>query len=283
MRMTRQRLLIFSAALFTVAAAGGLACASEGGGESGNWLTWLERVHIGGATPIDNPARLAFVWSLLAAVVLAVGAALGTRRLSLRPTRLQVALEMIVSGLRGMAVSVIGPRGADFTPFIGTLFIYIMIMNLMGLIPGFLAPTSSLSVTAALAVIVFVVVQFYGIKEHGFGYLGHFIEGVPGSIWYLPLAVLVFIVHLLGEFARPLTLAVRLFGNIMAGETILAVLTGMSVAILLKFKLPIPLQFPNLVLEVLISVVQAAVFSMLTAVYLAGVVGETKGAEAHAG
>jgi F-type H+-transporting ATPase subunit a len=275
----RQRLLSTCVTAVLLAAAGGLAYASEEGGEPGNWLTWLYGVKIAGIAPVSNPARLAFAWSLLTAVVVAALAMLGTRQLSLRPSRRQVLLEMIVSGLKGMTVSVIGPRGAGFAPFIGSLFLYIMMMNLMGLIPGFLAPTSSLSVTAALALIVFVVVQFYGLKEHGFKYFAHFIEGVPRSIWYLPLAALVFVVHLLGELARPLTLAIRLFGNIMAGETLLAVLTGMSVAIMLRYKLPIPLQFPNLVLEVLVAVVQAAVFAMLTCVYLSGVVGAEE--EAH--
>jgi len=279
--MTRRRLIMFGSMCLATAMASGVASASPE--HETNWLSWLATVQIAHHTFFSTPARLALAWSLLAMLFVVVFSAIATRRLSLRPSRTQVVLEMLVSGLRGITLDVIGPRGPEFLPFIGTLFIYIAVMNLMGLIPGFLSPTSSLSITAALAIIVFVVVQFYGVKEHGFGYLAHFIEGVPRSIWYLPLGVLVFIVHLLGELARPVTLAIRLFGNIMAGESILVVLTGISVALLLKLKLPIPLQLPNLLLEVLVSVVQAVVFSMLTAVYLAGVVRESEESEAHAG
>jgi F-type H+-transporting ATPase subunit a len=195
----------------------------------------------------------------------------GTRRLSLRPRGLQTILEMLVGGLRGLVVGIMGPRGTDFVPFIGTFFVYIACMNLMGLIPGFMAPTSNLNVTAGLALCVFVVVQFYGFREHGTGYLKHFISGVPTQFPYIVLAPLVFIVHFLGEVFRPVTLAIRLFGNLMAEEMVVLILIGL-VAGLARHWIPIPVQFPNLVLGLLISVVQAAIFSILATVYLDGVV-----------
>ena len=279
--MRRLKLTAFGLICVATAVASGIAGASPE--HETNWLARLATVEVAHHRIFDSPARLAMAWAFVAMLFVVAFSAIATRQLSLRPSRIQAVLEMLVSGLRGITVDVIGPRGPEFLPFIGALFIYIAVMNLMGLIPGFVSPTSNLSITAALAIIVFVVVQFYGVKEHGLGYLAHFVEGVPRSIWYLPLALLVFVVHVLGELARPVTLAIRLFGNIMAGETILVVLTGLAAALLLRFKLPIPLQLPNLLLEVLVAVVQAVVFAMLTAVYLAGVVGEPEESEAHAG
>jgi len=148
------------------------------------------------------------------------------------------------------------------------------VMNLMGLIPGFMAPTSNLSITAALGIVVFAVVQYQGVRESGAKYLKHFVVGVPLRPIYLPLAVLVFVIHLIGEVFRPVTLALRLRGNIMAGETVIAILIGLGALVLAKWKLPLPLQLPNMVLEVLVAFIQATIFCMLTAVYLTGVLHE---------
>jgi F-type H+-transporting ATPase subunit a len=279
--MTRLKLITFGSMCLATAMASGIASAAPD--RETNWLARLATVQVAHHTLFGTPARMALAWAFLVMLFVVVFSAMATRRLSLRPSRTQVVLETLVSALRGMTIDAIGPRGPEFLPFIGTLFIYIAVMNLTGLIPGFLSPTSSLSITDALAIIVFVVVQFYGVKEHGFGYLAHFIEGVPRSIWYLPVGILVFVVHLVGEVTRPVTLAIRLFGNIMAGDTILLVLTGLAIPLLLRFRLPVPLQLPNLLLEVLLSVVQAFVFCMLTSVYLLGVVGESEESEAHAG
>jgi len=183
-----------------------------------------------------------------------------------------------VGTVRGLVVTIMGPRGADFVPFVGTLFIYIAVMNLLGLVPGFLAGTSNLSITAALAIVVFCTVHYYGFREHGPGYLKHFVEGVPSHPAYFPLMALVFVVHVMSEFIRPVTLALRLFVNIMAGESVVLVLIGLMVPVLVGHWIPIPVQLPNMLLEVLVAVVQAMVFSMLATVYLAGVVRQQ---EAH--
>jgi F-type H+-transporting ATPase subunit a len=131
-----------------------------------------------------------------------------------------------------------------------------------------MSPTSNLNITAALAIIVFLVVQCYGFREHGLGYLKHFISGLPTNFPYLLLAPLVFVVHLVSELCRPVTLAVRLFGNLMAEEAVPLILIGL-VAGLARHYLPIPLQLPNLFLGLLVSILQAAIFSILTTVYLA--------------
>ncbi len=232
------------------------------------WLDWVLSLRVAGRPLFHGEAALAFAWSLVAMVALVVLAAVGTKRLSIRPGRLQAFLEMLVGGLRGLVEGVMGPRGIEFVPFIGALFIYIALMNLMGLLPGFMAPTSNLSITAGLAIVVFGVVQYQGFRERGVGYLKHFVEGVPPGLVYLPLAALVFVVHVIGEVFRPVTLAVRLFCNITAGETVVLTLVGLVVVVLRRFLIPIPVQLPNLLLEAFIALVQAMIFCVLTAAYL---------------
>jgi len=267
-----------------VLGASGAALAGEGEGarEPVTWLNWLETVKIHGRPVISNTASLAFAWSLVVVVLLLAISLLGTRRLSLRPRGLQTLLEMVVGALRSFAVSVMGPRGAEFVPFIGSLFIYIAVMNLFGLVPGCMSPTANLSTTAGLAFLVFCVVQYYGWRERGLAYLKHFVEGVPLKIWYLPLLLLVFAIHVAGEIFRPFTLALRLFGNMMGEETVVLSLVGLSVPLLLKYWIPIPVQLPNLALAVVTSLVQAMIFATLTAVYLGGVLQDHETEEAPA-
>jgi len=238
------------------------------------WMDWVLSLRVAGRPLFHGEAAVAFAWSLFAMLFLVVLTALGARRVEMRPRGLQTVLEMVVGGLRGVVEGVMGPRGREFVPFIGALFIYITVMNLMGLLPGFMAPTSNLSIAAGLGIVVFAVVQYQGVRENGAGYLKHFVSGVPLRPVYAPLLVLVFAIHLIGELFRPVTLALRLRGNIMAGETVVAILIGLGVVVMAKSKLPIPLQLPNLLLEVLVGVVQATIFCMLTAVYLSGVLHE---------
>ena len=250
----------------------GAACAATGeeGGHEGTWLTWIYSIRVGDRPLITSEAALAFAWSVVAIVLLTLVAALGTRRASVKPRGMQLPLEMLVGGLQGLMVLVMGPRGADFLPFLGSLFIYIAVMNLFGLVPGFMAPTSNLSITAALALVVFVAVHYYGFRENGASYVKHFVEGVPLQFPYVLLAPLVFAVHLVGEVVRPLTLALRLFGNLMAGHRVLVVLMGLVIGLARKW-IPVPVQLPNMALEVLVAIVQAAIFSMLAAAYMGGV------------
>jgi F-type H+-transporting ATPase subunit a len=274
------RLLRSALPLGVVLATAGPALASDGGGEvhPTTWLDFLARVRIAGHPLVSNQAALAFAWSLVACVALVLISVLGTRRISLRPGKFQLLLETLVGAMRGMVASVMGPRGVEFVPFIGALFIYIAAMNLLGLVPGAMAGTANLSVTAGLAVVVFCVVHYVGFRRHGLRYLDHFVEGVPKRLIYLPLLMLIFVVHVVSELVRPVTLALRLFGNMFAGETVILILIGLMAPLYLHHRIPIPVQLPNMLLEVLIAVVQAMVFSMLAVVYLAGVV-ETSEAE----
>ena len=253
--------------LGVVLAVSSAARASEGGGEvhPTTWLDFLAGVHVAGRPLISNQAALAFAWSVVACLVLMVVSVLGTRRVSLRPGKFQLLLETLVGAMRSMVVGVMGPRGADFVPFVGALFIYIATMNLLGLVPGAMAGTANLSVTAGLAVVVFCVVHYVGVRRHGVRYLDHFVEGVPKRLVYFPLLVLIFVVHLISEVVRPVTLALRLFGNMFAGETVILILIGLMAPLYLHSRIPIPVQLPNMLLEVLIGVVQAMVFAMLAA------------------
>jgi F-type H+-transporting ATPase subunit a len=230
---------------------------------------------------------LLFGMSGIVIIALTIFAILATRRLSKVPeSRFQNFVELIVSSLNNFVVGIIGPGGEKYTPFIGTIFIYVLVMNLLGLVPGFKAPTSNLSTTIALALIVFVTYNYYSIRAIGIlGWVMHLL-GNPQSVVEWCLVPLMFPIHVIGELARPLSLSVRLFGNIFGEETILVILAGMSVVLLRYHHTPvltIPVQFPMMVFAVFTSFVQALVFAMLTTIYIAiGVAGHEEHGAVHA-
>lgn len=199
-------------------------------------------------------ATIVVTW--LNMLLLAGASALVTRRLTSDEhlSRGQNLLEVIVGTIRGQ-VRDMGLQPADeFLPFIGTLFLFILLPNVLAVVPGYRAPTGSLSTTAALAICVFIAVPAWGIKRRGFlGYLKLYIQPSP---MMLPFNVM-------GELSRTLALAVRLFGNIMSGAMIAGIL--LSVA---------PLLFPVLMnlLGLITGVIQAYIFAVLAAVYLAAAV-----------
>ncbi len=262
-----------SCSLLLLTAAAARVEESGGSEHPGTWLNWLLAVKVGGHPLVTGAGGIALAWSVVAIIILTVISVVGTRRVSLRPRGLQTLLEMAVGGLQGMVEGIMGPRGAEFTPFIGALFIYIALMNLLGMVPGVVSPTSNLNTTAGLAVMVFVVVQFWGLKERGFGYLKHFVAGVPMQFPFLLMAPLVFFIHVVGELMRPVTLALRLFGNIMGEETVVLSLIALVIPLEKRF-IFVPVQLPNMLLGMVTAFVQALIFSMLAAVYLAGVMHE---------
>lgn len=206
---------------------------------------------------------LLFAMSVLVAIGLALFGILSTRRLEKIPTRrIQSVAEFIVQSLDNFVVGIIGPKGRTYTPFIGSLFLYILTMNLLGLVPLFKSPTTSLSITVPLALIVFVVYNYAGIREVGLvPYLKH-LAGEP--IWLAPLMLPI---HVIGELARPLSLSIRLFGNIFGEETVLAILAGLTFVII-PYVVAIPTQFPMMLFAIFTSFVQALVFTMLTTIYI---------------
>jgi F-type H+-transporting ATPase subunit a len=188
--------------------------------------------------------------ALLIAFALAVRVGLQARRQS----GWQVAAEFVVEHLEGVMRDLFGSDPRPYTPLVVTLALFIAVCNLLGLVPGMRSPTADFSTTAALAVLVFFAVPFYGIRARGIrDYLGHYLEPTP---LLLPLEIIT-------EFSRTLALAVRLFGNIASEELIIAVL--LSIAGLL---VPVPI----MMLAVLTGLVQAYIFAVLTVVYLSAAV-----------
>ncbi|TAN43801.1 MAG: ATP synthase F0 subunit A [Nitrospirae bacterium] len=201
---------------------------------------------------------------------LAMGVLIGTslalkNKIALAPSGLQNVMETFVDFFQTLANSNIGHHwGEKFYPLIGTLGLYILVCNFFGLIPGFDSPTSNINMTASMAIPVFLATHYYGIKVHGFKYINHFL-GPIRSIYALPLMVLMFFVEFVGHLVRPITLSVRLFGNMIAKHMIIIILGLLAPAI-------VPMAI--LGLGVLVSLIQAYVFILLTCLYLAGAVEE---------
>lgn len=200
--------------------------------------------------PFAITSIVATSWGMMLA--LALFCWLATRHLTLDPGPLQTMLEGVVSAIEAAIAAVLPERAQLLLPFIGTLWIYIVISNLLGIVPGLHSPTGSLSVTAGLALLVFLSVHWFGIRSEGLrGYLRHYLS--PSPI-LLPF-------HLISEVTRTIALAVRLFGNIMSLE--MAALLVLLVAGLLA---PVPL----LMLHIIEAMVQAYIFGMLALIYVAG-------------
>jgi F-type H+-transporting ATPase subunit a len=162
--------------------------------------------------------------------------------------------EMLSDTIFNLMVSVMGEKEARrFLPLIGTLFFFILFSNLLSLIPGFIPPTDTLKTNLALSVLVFVLTHVYGVRAHGIKYFKHFLGP------FLPLAPLMLPIELISHVARPVSLAMRLLGNISADHAVVLAFFGV-----IPFLVPVPF----LVMGVFVSVVQAVVFSLLTTVYI---------------
>ena len=200
------------------------------------------------------------VVALIAGLLIAAGA---SRRLV--PTKLQSLAELFVDFIRGMILDTMGKDGMRFFPFLATLFLFILFCNLLGLIPGLYTVTSQIVVTAAFALLVYSMSVVVGVALHGIKFLGILIP--PGTPrWLLPLMMPI---ELISQLARPLSLAVRLFANMTAGHTVLAVLFGMALSLpLLIGWLPFAFTIAINGLEVFIAFIQAYIFTILTCVYL---------------
>jgi len=204
---------------------------------------------------------------------LSILAFLSSRRASLIPGGLQNFMEMAVEGLDNFFAGILGKDARHFTPFLGTLFLYIWCMNLLGLIPGFMSPTGGVrggyNITVSLAISVFLYVQYTGIRRLGLGgYLHHF-AGSPTTVIQWVLVPLNLPIHILGEFAKPLSLSLRLFGNITGEDVLIAAFAGLGITALAFLNLPIglPLHVPFIFLAILTGTIQALVFTLLSTIY----------------
>jgi F-type H+-transporting ATPase subunit a len=187
------------------------------------------------------------------------------RERRLVPTKLQSMGELLVEFIRSMILDTMGEKGMRFFPFIATLFVFILFCNLLGLIPGTYTVTSQIVVTGAFALFVYAMSVVVGFAMHGVKFLGILVPpGTPG--WLLPLMMPI---ELISQLARPVALSVRLFANMTAGHTILAVLFGMALSLpLLIGWLPFAFTIAINGLEVGIAFIQAYIFTILTCVYL---------------
>jgi F-type H+-transporting ATPase subunit a len=201
--------------------------------------------------PFSLNATIVFTWLVMA--LLTVGAWLVTRRLSTGTeiSRWQNLLEVLVTGIRDQIHQVSHQSPGRYLPFVGTLFLFIAMANLLNVVPGYMAPTGSLSTTTALAICVFVAVPLYGLSEEGPAtYLRHYVQ----PTWLmLPFNVV-------GEISRTIALAVRLYGNIMSGTVIVAILISLT-----PYLFPIVMQL----LGLLTGMIQAYIFAVLAMVYIA--------------
>lgn len=205
-------------------------------------------------------ATLAFTWIVMALLVF--GSMFVTRRLSNGPgmSPLQNLLEVLVSGIDDQVRSVSRQDPGPYLPFVGTLFVFIAASNLLSLLPGWQAPTASLSTTTALALCVALAVPLYTIAQRG---VRAWLRG------YLQPTVLMLPFNLIGEVSRTLALAVRLYGNMMSGAVMAAILLALT-----PFLFPVVMQLFGL----LTGMVQAYIFAVLAMVYIASAAASSKGA-----
>lgn len=196
-------------------------------------------------------ATIVFTWLVMGLLTLVSW--LVTRRLSsdTEISRWQNLLEVLVNGINDQIRQVSHQEPGRYLPFVGTLFLFIAMANLLNVVPGYMAPTGSLSTTTALAICVFVAVPLYGIGYEGpVGYLRHYIK----PTWLmLPF-------NIIGEISRTIALAVRLYGNIMSGTVIVAILLGLT-----PYFFPVAMQL----LGLLTGMIQAYIFAVLAMVYIA--------------
>jgi F-type H+-transporting ATPase subunit a len=200
------------------------------------------------------PPHVTYAWLVMGLLV--VLGVLASKNVSLVPAGAQNVFELLVGGLEEFMVEITGEEGRAFFPYIGTAFLFILFCNLIGLLPGFLSPTSNINTTLAFALCTFVFTHYLGVKFHGVKYIKHFLGPIP---WLAPLF---FPIEVIGHCARVLSLTLRLFGNIMGEDLVLLILIFLAG----QFLAPLPMMF----LAIFTSLVQAFIFTLLSMMYFAG-------------
>ena len=216
-------------------------------------LTSAILFHIG---PVEISKPVVTTWLIM--LTLGLLCKLLTRQLKIQPNSPQVVLEILVTGVQAQIEEVMRKDGRPYLPLVGTLFIYLVVANISGLVPGVEAPTSKLETPVALGLIVFFSVHYFGVRARGLReYLASFAE--PKLIM-LPL-------NILSELTRTFSLMVRLFGNVMSGEFVIAMVIALA-----GLFVPLPL----MILELLVGLVQAYIFSILATVFIGAAVGDVE-------
>ena len=263
-----------------------LLLASEGGGHeaphsifTGLWNR-VKDTELGKLYRFDDP-HLGQFWfdaigfTLIGSVTLMVLATLATKNYARVPRGIQNVFEWAVGLLRGMVYGFIpAPQGDKYVPYLGSTFLFIFTLNMLGVIPAFRSPTMTLSTTAALGITTFIMVQAYAIRATGVvNYIKHFMGDV---LWLAPL---MFVVEIVGELAKPLSLSLRLYGTIYGEDSVIEQLMTLGGWI--------PVQFPMMLLALFTSFLQAFIFTTLSTIYIASKVvhegghGEEHGHEPH--
>ena len=206
----------------------------------------------------DNFIPDYIVMSLIVAAVLILFFGLASRRLNILPSKLQSILELIIKAFENILVEIIGEQGKKYLPLIATIGLFILVCNLLGLVPGFMSPTSKLNVTVGCALVVFFYYHWQGIRSQGlFKYLKHFMGPIP------IIAPLLLPIEIISHFSRPVSLSIRLFGNIFAEELLIVV-----IASIIPFLLPLPF----MAIAIFTATIQAFVFVLLACIYIGGAV-----------
>ncbi|XVN43454.1 MAG: F0F1 ATP synthase subunit A [Candidatus Rickettsia vulgarisii] len=181
------------------------------------------------------------------------------------PSRLQTSAEIIYNMITSMLDQNVGEKGKKFVPIIFSLFIFILLCNLLGMIPYGFTVTSHIAITFSLAIIVFLFITIVGFVNHGMHFLSLFLpQGVP--LWLAPVMV---ILELFAYLARPISLSLRLAANMVAGHILLKVMAGFAVSLMIILKpLPIPIIVALIGFEIFVAILQAYIFTILSCIYL---------------
>ena len=200
------------------------------------------------------------LYSWLVMLILIVFGWLASKTVTMVPGKLQNVFEVIIDGIESFQVEMMGEEGRKYFPLIATIGLYVFSCNLLGLFPGLLSPTANINTTLSVALVTFVATHYVGIKYHGIKYIKHF----TGTFW--PIAWLMLPIEIISHFSRILSLTLRLFGNIMGEDLVLAILMVLAG----KFLAPLPMMG----LAIFTSFVQAFVFSLLAMLYISGSIHE---------
>ncbi len=213
------------------------------------------------------------LWMVLAAVVAIVFTTLSMRSKALVPTRPQMISEMAYQFVANMIRENIGPKGREYFPFVFTVFMFVLLGNMLGMLPESFTYTSHIIVTGVMALFIFLMVVIIGLARHGLHFFSLFVPpGVPA-----PMLLILVPIELLSFLVRPITLSVRLFANMMAGHIVLKVFAGFSVALIslnlgglevVASLIPATFNVALISLEFLMAYLQAYVFTLLTCIYL---------------
>ena len=198
------------------------------------------------------------IYSWVVMIILIVLGVVGAKSVKLVPSKIQNVLEIIISGMEEFTIDITGEEGRWLFPLLATVFIYIFVCNIMGLIPGFFPPTANLNTTLSCALVVVLFTHVIGVKYHGAKYIKHFL----GPVWWM--IPLILPIEIIGHLARILSLSFRLFGNMMGHELVLAILFMLAGL----FFAPLPI----MILGIFVALVQAFVFYLLSVMYFTGAI-----------